>query len=164
MITSVASNLSGSESAGQGTHSRRRLARRLRAGMFTLGAAAAAMVLMAPPAAAATVNTATTASVQGMVATTCPVTLTATVTPAFTGGTVTFKEGSSAIGAAAAVTNGTASLQHTFGTTGTHVVIATFGGAKIGANTFTPSTSAALTLNVATGLNLGSVCLPIGSS
>ncbi|MFF0818706.1 Ig-like domain-containing protein [Rhodococcus sp. NPDC003318] len=160
----MASNLSGSESAGRGTHSRRTPARRLRAGMFTFGAAAAAIVLMAPPAAAADINTTTTASVQGMVATTCPVTLTATVAPAFTGGTVTFKEGSTAIGAAAAVTNGTASVQHTFSTTGAHVIIATFGGATIGANNFKPSTSAALTLNVATGLNLGSVCLPIGSS
>ena len=85
--------------------------------MFTLGAAAAAMVLVAPPAAAAAINTTTVVSVQGVAATTCPVTLTAQVTPTFTGGTVTFKEGNATLGTAAAVTNGTASVQHTFSTT-----------------------------------------------
>ena len=93
MITSVASNLSGGESAGRGAHRRRRPARRLRAGMLTLAATAAAMMLVAPHAAAAAINTTTTVSIQGMAATTCPVTLTAQVAPAFTGGTVTFKEG-----------------------------------------------------------------------
>jgi len=106
--------------------------------MFTLGAAAAAMVLVAPPAAAAAIKTTTAVSVQGVAATTCPVTLTAQVTLAFTGGTVTFKEGNATLGTAAAVTNGTASVQHTFSTTGAHVVVATFGGAKVGVDTSAP--------------------------
>ena len=130
--------------------------------LLTLAATAAAMILVVPPAAAAAINTTTTVSIQGMAATTCPVTLTAQVTPAFTGGTVTFKEGNATLGAAAAVTNGTAGVQHTFSTTGAHVVVATFGGAMVGADDFKASTSGALTVTVATGLNLGSVCLPIG--
>jgi len=162
MFTSVASHLPGRESANLGAPRRRRPARRLKAGMLTLGATAAAMILVAPPAAAAVVKTTTTVSIQGMAATTCPVTLTAQVSPAFTGGTVTFKEGNATLGTAAAVTNGTASVQHTFSTTGAHVVVATFGGAKVGADDYQASTSGALTVTVATGLNLGSICLPIG--
>ncbi|MDT2009362.1 Ig-like domain repeat protein [Rhodococcus opacus] len=135
--------------------------------MFTLGAAAAAMVLAATPAAAVDITTTTTVSVLGTVATTCPVTVTATVTPVtpptpvFTGGTVVFKDGNTPIGVAAAVTNGTASVNHTFTTTGMHVVVATFGGVTIGTNVFKSSTFT-LNINVATGLNLGSACLPIG--
>ncbi len=162
MITSVASHLSGRESANLGAPRRRRPARRLRAGMSTLGVTAAAMILVAPPAAAATIDTTTTVSIQGMAATTCPVTLSAQVSPAFTGGTVLFKEGNVTLGTAAAVTNGTASVQHTFSTTGAHVVVATFSGARVGADDFRASTSGALTVTVATGLNLGSICLPIG--
>lgn len=63
----------------QGTQVRRRRAPRLRAALFTMGAAAAAMVLVAPPA--ADVPTATTVAVQGTAATTCPVTVTVKVTP-----------------------------------------------------------------------------------
>lgn len=63
------------------------------------------------------------------------------------------------ISAAAAVTaDGTASVNHTFTTTDARVVTAKFNGAK----DFDVSTSAALTVNVGMGLNLGSICLPIG--
>ncbi|MDV7084079.1 hypothetical protein [Rhodococcus opacus] len=56
--------------------------------MFTLGAADTAMILVAPSAAA--VGTTTTLSVQGTVATTGPVALTANVAPANATGTVEF--------------------------------------------------------------------------
>nr|UDH01563.1 Ig-like domain-containing protein [Rhodococcus opacus PD630] len=134
-----------------------RRAQRLRAALFTSGAAAAAVVLVAPHAAA--VPTATTVAVQGTAATTCPVTLTAKVTPTPTGGTVEFRDGNTVIGAAAAVTaDGTANVNHTFTTTDARVIPAKFNGAK----DFDVSTSAALTVNVGMGLNLGSICLPIG--
>ncbi|MDV7352282.1 Ig-like domain-containing protein [Rhodococcus oxybenzonivorans] len=125
--------------------------------MFTLGAAATAMVLAATPAAA--VATTTTVAVQGVAATTCQVTLTATVAPPPMGGTVQFKDGNVAIGAAAAVAaNGTASINHTFNTAGAHVITAKFSGVT----GFDASMSANVTVNVGMGLNLGSICLPIG--
>jgi len=139
-----------------GTNVRRRRGPRLRATTFTLSAAAAAMVLVAPSAAAA--PTTTTVSAQGTPATTCPVTLTAKVAPTPTGGTVEFKEGTATLGAAAPVTNGTATVNHTFTTTGAHIVFAKFSGFS----SFDTSTSANLTVNVTMGLNLGSVCLPLG--
>ena len=156
MITFASPSI-GSESAGQGMHVRRRPARRLRAPMFTLGAAATAMVLMATPAAAVDVDTTTTASVQGTVATTCPVTLTAKITPVNAAGTVEFKDGTTVIVAAAAVTNGTATATYTFGAPGAHVIGAKFKGAA-GFRGSEGST----TVTVATGLNLGSICLPMG--
>ncbi|MFC9834655.1 Ig-like domain-containing protein [Rhodococcus sp. NPDC127530] len=140
----------------KGHHVRRRLVPRLRATLFTLGVAAAAMVLVVPSAAAAA--TTTTVSAQGTPATTCPVTLTANVTPIPAGGTVEFKEGAATLGAAAPVTNGTATVNHTFTTTGAHIVFAKFSGFT----GFDTSTSANLTVNVTMGLNLGSVCLPLG--
>ena len=155
MIT-FASPTTGSGSVGQGMHVRRRQTRRLRMPMFALGAAASAMVLMATPAAAA-VATTTTVSVQGTIATTCPVTLTATITPVNATGTVDFKDGSTVIAAAVVVTNGTATANHTFNATGVHVIDANFKGT----GDFTGSTGRT-TVTVATGLNLGSICLPIG--
>ena len=124
-----------------------------------IGAAAAAMILATTPATAA-VPTSTRVSVQGTAATTCQVTLNAKVTPSPGGGTVQFKDGTVAIGAAAPVAaDGTASVNHTFSTTGAHAVTAKFNGA----NGFDPSpVSAALTVNVGMGLNLGSICLSIG--
>ncbi|MFC9553930.1 Ig-like domain-containing protein [Rhodococcus sp. NPDC056960] len=136
---------------------RRRQVRRFRAPMFTLGAAATAMVLMATPAAAVDVDTTTTVSVQGTVATTCPVTLTATVIPANAAGTVEFKDGATVIAPAAVVTNGTATANHTFSAPGAHVVGAKFTGAA-GFKASEGST----TVTVSTGLNLGSICLPMG--
>ena len=124
--------------------------------MFALGAAVGAMVLMATPAAAA-VATTTTVSVQGTVATTCPVTLTAKITPVNATGTVDFKDGNTVIAAAAVVTNGTATANHTFNATGVHVIGANFKGT----GDFTVSAGSA-NVTVATGLNLGSICLPIG--
>ncbi|OUS96010.1 Ig-like domain-containing protein [Rhodococcus sp. NCIMB 12038] len=125
--------------------------------MFTLGAVAAAMVLVTPSAAAAT--TTTTVSATGTPATTCPVTLTAKVAPTPSGGTVEFKEGTALLGGAAApVTNGTATVNHTFTTTGAHIVVAKFSGSS----GFDTSTSTNLTVNVTMGLNLGSICLPLG--
>ncbi|WP_257016017.1 Ig-like domain-containing protein [Rhodococcus sp. ACS1] len=99
-------------------------------------------------------------SVQGVAATTCQVALNAQVTPNPMGGTVQFKDGTVAIGAAATVmANGTASINHTFSTGGAHVITAKFNGAA----GFDPSpVSANLTVNVGMGLNLGSICLPIG--
>jgi len=155
MITFVSSSI-GSGSAGQGTHMPRRPAPRGRAAMFTLGAAASVMVLVAPPAAAAA-DTTTTVSVQGTVATTCPVTLTAKVTPVNAAGTVEFKDGPTVIVPAAVVMNGTATANHTFNAPGAHVISAKFKAAA-GFNNSEGSTA----VTVATGLNLGSICLPIG--
>lgn len=155
MIT-FASPTTNSGSVGQGMHFRRRQARRLRSPLFALGAAAAAMVLMATPAAAADTTT-TTVSVQGTVATTCPVTLTAKITPVNATGTVDFKEGNTVLAAAAVVTNGTATANYTFNATGVHVIDANFKGTGA-----FPSSTGRTTVTVATGLNLGSICLPIG--
>ena len=156
MIT-FASPTTGSGSVGQGMLVRRRQMRRLRSPMFALGAAASAMVLMATPAAAVEVGTTTTVSVQGTVATTCPVALTAKITPVNATGTVDFKEGSTVIAAAVVVTNGTATANHTFNATGVHVIDAKFKGT----GDFTGS-AGSTTVTVATGLNLGSICLPVG--
>ncbi|OUS97704.1 Ig-like domain-containing protein [Rhodococcus sp. NCIMB 12038] len=156
MIT-FASPTAGPGSVGQGMHVRRRQTRRLRTPMFALGAAASAMVLMATPAEAVAVDTATAVSVQGTVATTCPVTLTAKITPVNAAGTVEFKDGNTVIVPAAVVTNGTATANHTFNATGVHVI-----GAKFkGTGDFKESTGST-NVTVATGLNLGSICLPIG--
>ncbi|MGH3804665.1 MAG: hypothetical protein ACRDTD_31890, partial [Pseudonocardiaceae bacterium] len=72
---------------------------------------------------------------------------------------VEFKEKDTVIVAAAAVTNGTATANHTFTTTGAHVVDARFTGA---AGTDFQRSRGSVTVTVATGLNLGSICLPMG--
>lgn len=71
-----------------------------------------------------------------------PVTLTATVSPAAAAGTVTFYDGSTALGAAASVTNGSASLDTTGLGIGTHSITAVF--TPTNAAVYGPSTSSAL--------------------
>ncbi|MFD4180929.1 Ig-like domain-containing protein [Rhodococcus sp. NPDC058514] len=72
------------------------------------------------------------------------VTLTANVGPANSAGTVQFKDGSTDIGAPAAVSGGVATLSHTFDTPGAHAITAAFTG---GAG-FHDSVSAAATVDV----------------
>ena len=85
-------------------------------------------VLVASPASSATVGS--------------PVTLSATVSPASAAGTVTFLDGTTALGAAATVTNGTASLVTSGLGIGNHSITAVFTPANaslFGASTSTPA-------------------------
>ncbi|MFE3293550.1 Ig-like domain repeat protein, partial [Rhodococcus sp. NPDC059234] len=72
--------------------------------------------------------------------------LTATVAPAGATGTVQFKDGTNNIGNAVPVNNGTATLNHTFTTTGAHAITAVYSG-DAGNK---PSTSAAANVDVTT--------------
>ncbi|GAC79007.1 Ig-like domain (group 3) [Gordonia malaquae] len=72
------------------------------------------------------------------------VTLSATVAPNPGGGTVQFKVDGSNVGSAMSVSGGTASIQHTFNTTGSRQVTAVFSGAT----GFNGSTSSAKTVTV----------------
>ncbi|RVW06921.1 Ig-like domain repeat protein [Prescottella agglutinans] len=76
-------------------------------------------------------DAATSTSVQAPATATAgvPVTLTATVAPATTAGTVQFKDGTANIGAPVAVSNGVASLDHTFTAAGGHDITAVYSGA-----------------------------------
>lgn len=73
-----------------------------------------------------------------------PVMLSASVTPAPNGGTVQFKDGVAAIGGAVEVVNGTATLEHTFSSVGSHSITATYSGAA----GFEPSTSSVRSVSV----------------
>lgn len=75
------------------------------------------------------VQTAIALSVPSDAQTGTEVTFTATVTPVTAAGTVQFTDGGSNIGAPVAVSNGVASLPHTFTTAGAHTIGATFTGA-----------------------------------
>ncbi|MFE3289511.1 Ig-like domain-containing protein [Rhodococcus sp. NPDC059234] len=70
--------------------------------------------------------------------------LTATVTPAEATGTVQFKDGTTNLGGPVTVTNGTATLSHTFTTQGARSITAVYSGAA----GFATSTSQAFTVTV----------------
>ncbi|NMM92779.1 hypothetical protein B2J88_52675, partial [Rhodococcus sp. SRB_17] len=72
--------------------------------------------------------------------------LTATVAPSGATGTVQFKDGADNLGAAVAVNNGTATLNHTFTSNGSHSITAVYSGDA----TNRTSTSAASTVEVST--------------
>ncbi|EME17908.1 Ig-like domain-containing protein, partial [Rhodococcus triatomae] len=90
------------------------------------------------------VDTTTTLNVPATAKTGTAVDLTATVAPAGATGTVQFKDGATDIGAPVAVDNGTATLNHTFTTTGAHSITAVYSGDA----TNRPSTSAASVVDV----------------
>ncbi|MBP1161037.1 Ig-like domain-containing protein [Rhodococcus sp. PvR099] len=90
------------------------------------------------------VDTTTTLNVPGTAKTGTAVDLTATVAPAGATGTVQFKDGADNIGNAVPVNNGTATLNHTFTTTGNHSITAVYSG-DAGNK---PSTSAASNVDV----------------
>ncbi|MFC4605959.1 beta strand repeat-containing protein [Rhodococcus kronopolitis] len=90
------------------------------------------------------VDTTTTLNVPATAKTGTAVDLTATVAPAGATGTVQFKDGTNNIGGAIAVNNGTATLNHTFTTTGAHSITAVYSGDA----TNRPSTSAASAVDV----------------
>ncbi|MFD1814742.1 Ig-like domain repeat protein, partial [Rhodococcus gannanensis] len=91
------------------------------------------------------VDTTTTLNVPATATTGTAVDLTATVAPAGATGTVQFKDGATDIGGPVPVSGGTATLNHTFTTTGAHSITAVYSGDA----TNHPSTSAASTVNVA---------------
>ncbi|TJZ76533.1 Ig-like domain repeat protein [Rhodococcus oryzae] len=90
------------------------------------------------------VDTTTTLNVPATAKTGTAVDLTATVAPAGATGTVQFKDGADNIGNAVPVNNGTATLNHTFTTTGNHSITAVYSG-DAGNK---PSTSAASNVDV----------------
>ncbi|MFC9789094.1 Ig-like domain-containing protein [Rhodococcus sp. NPDC127528] len=84
--------------------------------------------------------------------------LTATVTPAEATGTVQFRDGTTDLGGPVTVTNGTATLAHTFTTQGARSITAVYSGAA----GFETSTSAAFTVTVgAPALGQSSVTLTV---
>ncbi len=90
------------------------------------------------------IDTTTTVTAPGTAIKGDAVTLSASVSPAPLGGTVQFKVDGSNVGSPAAVTGGTASIQHTFTTTGGRQVTAVFSGST----GFGGSTSTAKTVTV----------------
>ncbi|NKU61737.1 hypothetical protein GS891_00385 [Rhodococcus hoagii] len=75
------------------------------------------------------VPTSMTVSAPSTALTGTAVTLSATVTPSNAVGTVQFKDNGANIGSPQSVSNGTATLQHTFATAGSHSITAEFSGA-----------------------------------
>ncbi|MFC9519196.1 beta strand repeat-containing protein [Nocardiaceae bacterium NPDC056970] len=93
---------------------------------------------------AAQASTTTSLTAPGTAETGTPVTLTATVAPNNATGSVQFKDNGTDIGTAVPVSGGTASLNHSFTTAGSHSVTAVF----TATGNFTGSTSAASTVTV----------------
>lgn len=83
--------------------------------------------------------TTTTVSAPGSAQTGAPATLSASISPAPNGGTVQFKDGVTLIGGPVEIENGTATLEHTFSSVGSHSITAAYSGAA----GFEPSTSSA---------------------
>ncbi|WP_235871297.1 Ig-like domain-containing protein [Rhodococcus spongiicola] len=73
-----------------------------------------------------------------------PVTLSASISPTPTGGTVQFKDGLANIGAPVELTDGTAILEHTFTSVGSHEITAYYSGTA----GFAPSTAPAQSVSV----------------
>ncbi len=90
------------------------------------------------------VETVTSLSVPGSAVKGDEVTLSASVSPNPGGGTVQFKADGVNLGAAVAVSNGVAELQHSFGSSGDRVITAVFSGVA----GFAGSTSAAKTIEI----------------
>ncbi|WP_305093393.1 Ig-like domain-containing protein [Prescottella sp. R16] len=93
---------------------------------------------------AAQVSTTTDLSAPATAETGAPVALTATVAPVGATGSVQFKDNGTDIGAAVAVENGTATLNHTFESAGSHKITAVF----TATGNFTGSTSSERTVTV----------------
>ncbi|WP_430335113.1 beta strand repeat-containing protein [Rhodococcus sp. ACT016] len=90
------------------------------------------------------VATSTTVQAPATAQTGTAVTLTATVTPPNASGTVQFKDNGTNIGSPVAVASGTANLQHTFLTGGSHSITADF----VAGSGFVNSSASAQTVNV----------------
>ncbi|MCL2535711.1 MAG: Ig-like domain-containing protein [Nocardiaceae bacterium] len=90
------------------------------------------------------VKTTTTVTAPTSAQTGASVTLSASVSPAPAGGTVQFKDGVTALGAPVEIVNGTATLDHTFTSVGSHAVTAIYSGAA----GFEPSTSSSASVSV----------------
>ncbi|NMM92257.1 hypothetical protein B2J88_49840 [Rhodococcus sp. SRB_17] len=89
-------------------------------------------------------QTSTTVAAPAVATTGVSVDLKATVAPAPNGGSVQFKDGGTNIGSAVTVTNGVATLPHTFNAVGAHAITAVYDGVL----EFAGSTSAPQTVNV----------------
>ncbi|NKS81947.1 Ig-like domain repeat protein [Rhodococcus hoagii] len=108
-----------------------------------LGTAKANPSDSAPQSVSVVVPTSMTVSAPSTALTGTAVTLSATVTPSNAVGTVQFKDNGANIGSPQSVSNGTATLQHTFATAGSHSITAEFSGAG-----FVSSSAPAQTITV----------------
>ncbi|NKW65397.1 Ig-like domain repeat protein [Rhodococcus hoagii] len=108
-----------------------------------LGTAKASPSDSAPQSVSVVVPTSMTVSAPSTALTGTAVTLSATVTPSNAVGTVQFKDNGANIGSPQSVSNGTATLQHTFATAGSHSITAEFSGAG-----FVSSSAPAQTITV----------------
>ncbi|CAM3140025.1 Ig-like domain-containing protein [Prescottella defluvii] len=88
--------------------------------------------------------TTTVLTVPGSAQTGTSVALSASISPTPTGGTVQFKDGVTAIGGPVDIVDGTATIDHTFTSVGTHNITAIYSGAA----GFEPSTSSAGSVSV----------------
>ncbi|MDH6282211.1 beta strand repeat-containing protein [Prescottella agglutinans] len=109
-----------------------------------LGTAIANASDSAPQSVSVSVPTSMTVTAPSTAVTGTAVTLSATVTPSTASGTVQFKDNGANIGSPAAVSNGVASLQHTFSTGGSHSITADF----VAGSGYVNSSAAAQTVNV----------------
>ncbi|SDE25305.1 Endonuclease/Exonuclease/phosphatase family protein [Rhodococcus tukisamuensis] len=91
-------------------------------------------------------ETTTTVAAPDSVKNGAEVILTANIDPAAQGGTVQFLDGTTPLGEPVEVTDGTASITHTFGTDGAHAITAVFSGSP----GFLASTSEVKAVNVST--------------
>ncbi|BCN61723.1 hypothetical protein RE9431_01780 [Prescottella equi] len=108
-----------------------------------LGTAKANPSDSAPQSVSVVVPTSMTVSAPSTALTGTAATLSATVTPSNAVGTVQFKDNGANIGSPQSVSNGTATLQHTFATAGSHSITAEFSGAG-----FVSSSAPAQTITV----------------
>ncbi|NKR31424.1 Ig-like domain repeat protein [Rhodococcus hoagii] len=108
-----------------------------------LGTAKANPSDSAPQSVSVVVPTSMTVSAPSTALTGTAATLSATVTPSNAVGTVQFKDNGTNIGSPQSVSNGTATLQHTFATAGSHSITAEFSGAG-----FVSSSAPAQTITV----------------
>ncbi|MCA1008895.1 Ig-like domain-containing protein [Rhodococcus hoagii] len=88
--------------------------------------------------------TTTTVSAPASAQTGAPVALSASISPAPNGGTVQFKDGVTLIGGPIDIADGTATLEHTFASVGSHSITAAYSGAA----GFEPSGSVARSVSV----------------
>ncbi|WP_260845276.1 beta strand repeat-containing protein [Prescottella equi] len=105
-----------------------------------LGTAKANPSDSAPQSVSVVVPTSMTVSAPSTALTGTAVTLSATVTPSNAVGTVQFKDNGANIGSPQSVSNGTATLQHTFDTAGSHSITAEFSGAGFVNSSAAPKT------------------------
>ncbi|MCX5041895.1 Ig-like domain-containing protein [Aldersonia sp. NBC_00410] len=113
---------------------------------FVASAAPAANVEVSDPA-PVDVATTTTLSVPATADTGASVNLTATVSPAPTGGTVQFFDGATPLGAPIDAIGGTATLSQAFATAGSHSITASFSGAPGFVASSAPAATVAVTVS-----------------